>query len=270
MAETKKKAFSGVSTASLFMREMNEDALTVLKDLGVRCTEIFLTTFSEYTESYARLLKSRAEGITVNSVHLLNTQFEPQLFGAHPRARKDAYDILDGAMRSAHIFGAEAYTFHGITRLKKSFSGLNYPKIAEDMREIAEVCARHSVKLCLENVHWAMYAEPGIFGELKKYFPGLSCVFDIKQARLSGYPYAMYIKDMEGGISHVHLSDVDESGKICLPGRGKTDFYDVFSRLKDAGFYGAAIVEVYTGDYKDYTELKQSCDFLDEMIDKVY
>ena len=50
---------TGVSTASLFLREMNEDALTVFKDLGVKCTEIFLTTFSEYTEEYARLLKER-------------------------------------------------------------------------------------------------------------------------------------------------------------------------------------------------------------------
>ena len=116
---------TGVSTASLFLREMNEDALTVFKELGVKCTEIFLTTFSEYTEEYARLLKERAEGIFVNSVHVLNTQFEPQLFGAHPRARKDAYEILDGVMRSARIFGARAYTFHGITRLKKSFKGLN-------------------------------------------------------------------------------------------------------------------------------------------------
>lgn len=84
---------TGVSTASLFLREMNEDALTVFKELGVKCTEIFLTTFSEYTEEYARLLKERAEGIFVNSVHVLNTQFEPQLFGAHPRARKDAYEF---------------------------------------------------------------------------------------------------------------------------------------------------------------------------------
>ena len=78
---------TGVSTASLFLREMNEDALTVFKDLGVKCTEIFLATFSEYTEEYARLLKERAEGIFVNSVHVLNTQFEPQLFGAHARMR---------------------------------------------------------------------------------------------------------------------------------------------------------------------------------------
>ena len=110
---------TGVSTASLFMREMNEDALTVLDGLGVKSTEVFLTTFSEYSEEFARLLLSRRGGLNINSVHLLNTEFEPQLFSAHPRARKDAYSLLRGAMRSAHIFGAKAYTLHGITRLKK-------------------------------------------------------------------------------------------------------------------------------------------------------
>ena len=51
--------YSGVSTASLFLREMNEDALTVLNGLGVRATEIFLTTLSEYTQEFAHLLASR-------------------------------------------------------------------------------------------------------------------------------------------------------------------------------------------------------------------
>lgn len=99
--------------------------------------------------------------------------------------------------------------------------------------------------------------------------PSLQGVFDIKQARLSGYPYAMYIKDMAGSISHVHLSDVDGNGKMCLPGKGRTDFFEVFSRLKDAGFDGAAIVEAYTGDYGEYAELKESCDYLDEVIDHI-
>ena len=92
--------YSGVSTASLFLREFNEDALTVLNGLGVRSTEVFLTTFSEYTEEFARLLLARRGALKVNSVHLLNTQFEPQLFGQHPRAKADAFRILDGAMAS--------------------------------------------------------------------------------------------------------------------------------------------------------------------------
>ena len=261
--------FSGVSTASLFLREYNEDALTVLNGLGVKATEIFLTTLSEYTEPFAQLLRARRGKLKVNSVHLLNTQFEPQLFGAHPRAKEDAFKILDGAMASAHIFGAERYTFHGITRLKKNSSLPDFAKMGKSFQEIADCCALHGVKLCLENVHWAFYNEPGIFRRVKEYCPDLLGVFDVKQARLSCYPYQMYITHMEGCISHVHLSDVNERGKICLPGKGIFDFEECFKRLKDAGFDGAALIEVYANDYGDYKELKESCDYLDEIIYKI-
>ena len=248
---------------------MNEDALSVLDGLGVRSTEVFLTTLSEYTEEFARLLLSRRGSLKINSVHLLNTQFEPQLFGAHPRAKRDAFEILGGAMRSAHIFGAERYTFHGITRLKKNSVPSDFGKLGASLNEISAACAAHSVRLCLENVHWAMYNEPGIFSPLKARCPGLLGVLDVKQARLSGYPYPMYIKDMEGAISHVHLSDVTETGGICLPGRGIFDFEECLRRLKDAGFDGAALIEVYAGDYGEYAELKRSCDYLDEIIYKI-
>ena len=261
--------YSGVSTASLFLREFNEDALTVLNGLGVRSTEVFLTTFSEYTEEFARLLLARRGALKVNSVHLLNTQFEPQLFGQHPRAKADAFRILDGAMASARIFGAERYTFHGITRLKKNSAPPDYKKTGKSFCEISECCAAHGVRLCLENVHWAFYNEPGIFGRVREYCPDLSGVFDVKQGRLSCYPYQMYIKDMEGCISHVHLSDVNERGKICLPGKGTFDFEECLRRLKDAGFDGAALIEVYANDYGDYRELKQACDYIDEIIYKI-
>ena len=261
--------YSGVSTASLFLREMNEDALGVLDGLGVKSTEIFLTTLSEYTQEFSALLKSRLGGLRVNSVHLLNTQFEPQLFGAHPRAKADAFGILDGAMRSAHEFGAKNYTFHGITRLKKNSVPRDYGSLAESLREIGEACAAHGIRLCLENVHWALYNEPGIFGGIKKFMPELRGVLDVKQARLSCYPYQMYIRDMEGSIAYVHLSDVDDTGKICLPGKGTFDFEQCLRRLKDAGFDGAALIEVYAGDYGEYAELKQACDYLDELIYKI-
>ena len=76
---------AGVSTASLFMRKNNEDALPLLDSFGVKNVEVFLTSFSEYGADFARLLSSRKGNINVHSVHILNTEFEPQLFSGHPR-----------------------------------------------------------------------------------------------------------------------------------------------------------------------------------------
>ena len=260
---------TGVSTSSLFLREMNEDALSVLSGLGVRATEVFLNTFSEYTEEFARLLAERKGNLFVNSVHILKTEFEPQLFGQHPRAKADAFHLLHGAMRAAHIFGAGRYTFHGTTRLKKNSAPADCGKLAANFCEIADACAVHGVKLCLETVHWALYNAPGIFSAIRRGCPQLLGVLDVKQARLSCYPYQMYIKDMEGAISHVHLSDVDDAGHICLPGRGTFDFETCLRRLKDAGFDGALLIEVYPHDFGAYEELKQACSYLDELVYKI-
>ena len=53
----------GISTASLFMRKNNEDALPLLNEMGVEVAEVFLTSFSEYGYPFAQLLKERKEAI---------------------------------------------------------------------------------------------------------------------------------------------------------------------------------------------------------------
>ena len=75
---------------------------------------------------------------------------------------------------------------------------------------------------------------------------------------------------MKGDIVTVHISDVDNDGKMCLPGKGVTDFYELFSRLKDVGFNGAILLEVYQNDYKEFSELFSSLNFIEELADKVF
>ena len=135
--------YAGVSTASLFLRKNNEDALPLLQTLGIKHAEVCLTTYSEYGEPFASILESRRGDISVNSVHILNTQFEPQLFNAHPRARADAYDWLGKVMQSASILGAPYYTFHGTARIKRAARRVgadNFPKMVSDFDELLRFC----------------------------------------------------------------------------------------------------------------------------------
>jgi sugar phosphate isomerase/epimerase len=263
--------YAGVSTASLFLRKNNEDALPLLESFGVKHAEVFLTTYSEYGEPFASILESRRGDISVNSVHILNTQFEPQLFNAHPRARADAYEWLGKVMQSASILGAPYYTFHGTARVKRaSRSGLNdnFPAMVAHFRKISEFCENWGVKLCLENVEWATYNRPGVFSILAKEVPALGGVLDIKQARISQYPYEEYLAEMGEKLAYVHISDIDAYGKICLPGRGLFDFETLVKRLRDVGFDGALLIEVYTGDYKEEKELATAYEYVNELIDK--
>ncbi len=259
---------TGISTASLFLRQSTEDAAVTIKKMGASCAEVFLQTFYEYRPEFSKALAPELEGLEVASVHATTGNFEAQLFSPSRRQRGDGFYWLDQLMRSAQLLDCKNYTFHGMVNAKGHVFN-DYERLAATFREISSFCARYGVKLCLENVVWSTYNRPGVFRELKNRCPELLGVFDIKQARRSGYPYQMYIADMSGAISHVHLSDVDVDGKICLPGKGVYNFEEVIKRLKDAGFDGPVLIEVYHENYGDISELKQSIDYLEEVIYKI-
>lgn len=256
----------GVSTASFFPREECENAIEIIKGLGADCAEVFLGSFYEYRPEFAKANRERFGGIEISSVHSSSVNFEPQLFASSRRVRGDGFYWLDQFLRSAQLLGAKKYSFHGY--ISRSMN-IDFDRISERFRDICEFSSRYGVDVCLENVSWCTYNRPGLFREFKSRCPQLAAVLDIKQARRSGYPVNMYIEDMAGSISHVHLSDVTESGKMCLPGNGVYDFEEIFKRLRGAGFDGAAVIEVYGGDYKEYSEIKQSLEYLKEIAYKL-
>ena len=74
---------------------------------------------------------------------------------------------------------------------------------------------------------------------------------------------------MGENIKTLHLSDVDENGKIKLPGKGTFDFETLFRRLNDSGSDPTALIEVYKDDYDDIGEIKNSLDYLREIQYKI-
>ncbi len=259
---------AGISTGALFPEFNTDDALKKLEELNAGTVEILFSTFYEYRPEFSKAVCQKVKGLNVNSVHAHSTNFEPNLFSPTRRVRGDGFYWLDQLARSARLWGCKNYTFHGMYRIP-SVMKEDFDYLADRLREASEFLGGYGIKLCLENVHWCLYNRPGIFSELKRRFEGLSGVLDIKQARRSGYPYGMYIKDMAGSIEYAHFSDVDENGRMCLPGKGITDFGEVLKRLKDVGFDGNVIIEVYRNDYNGLEELKESLDFLGELCYKL-
>ncbi len=263
---------AGISTASLFLRRENEDALPFLDSLGVQCAEVFLTSFREYSRTYGELLASKKGKVSVNSVHDLTSQFEPQLFNAHAGVREDAYAILQNVLDAATALGAPYYSFHAITRAKRaarSGENDNFPWLIGHFSKISDFCKKSGVTLCLENVEWATYNRPGVFSRIAEGVPDLRGVLDVKQARISGYPYHSYLEEMGEKLAYVHLSDVTDEGRMCLPGKGAFDFETLIKRLQDVGFDGALLIEAYEKDYEKEEELKISYEYVDELLYKM-
>ncbi len=260
----------GISTASLFGRFNTEDGLKFLSDNKVPCAEIFLESFCEYNSKFGKLLKKTKGNIKVHSIHTLTTQFEPTLYSVNERAQRDSFDLLDKTMSVAELVNADYYTFHGGARFKKTPFVMDYDRLGKITQRIIDVCSSHKVSLAYENVHWGYYNFIGFFNEMRKRTSGLKATLDVKQARQSDLSYAEFIEEMGSDIVTVHLSDINELGKMCLPGRGITDFDELFNRLSGVGFNGALLLEVYKSDFTDLDELFGSLDYVKNLAQKYF
>ncbi len=260
----------GVSTASLFLRQYNEDSLVTLNNLNAKTCEVFLESFSEYTEEYGKLLLSRKGNLNVHSVHVITMNFETELFSVNPRGYRDANRWFEQVLKTGELLGAKYYTMHGRARIKSDSDYDNYEKAGKRLAELCETAEKYGIAICLENVVWSLCSYPDFYKRVKEYAPKLLATLDIKQARRSGFDYKDYIAAMGEKIKTVHISDVDENGKIKLPGYGIFDFEELFKRLKDVGFDGDALIEVYKNDYDEVEEIKRSLEKMREIAYKIF
>ena len=260
----------GVSTATFFLRMYNENAISRIDDLGAKTCEVFLECPSEYTVDFGKILLDNRGDLKVHSVHVATMTFETELFSGFDRAFADAQVTFANVLSIAKMLGAKFYTMHGRARIKKGGDYDDYFKNGKRLELLCDFASNYDVKICLENVPWALYNRVGYFKEIKKYAPSLCATLDVKQARLSGCNYADYVNEMGASLKTVHLSDVDQNGKIRLPGQGIFNFEDLFKRLRDVGFDGDMLIEVYKDDFKHDVEIVESLEYLNELKYKIF
>ena len=265
----------GVSTATYFSRFYTEDALERIARLGADVCEVFFASRCEYTAAFAEVLRARLEDarriapLNVHSIHALTNQFEPELFSVNDRAYSDALETFESVLKVGEAIGAKHYTFHGAAMLKKAVRyNFDFAKISSRVDRLIDMAGAHGIDFCYENVHWTYFSTPEYFAKLKELCPRLSCTLDIKQAMQSGIDYKKYLEVMADRLATVHLCDYTEDGALAIPGRGDFDFVTFFKRLKDVGYDGVCLMEVYAKDYKDDGDLKEAYCYLLECLDK--
>lgn len=258
----------GISTASLFGRYFTEETFEPMREIGAKVAEVFFATHSEYTNDFANIVNEKRGDIKIHSIHALTTQFEPDIFNLNPRTRKDAEAIARNVLSAGNVIGAKYYTFHGAALLKRTKYRYDYDFLSERVNNLINICKEYGIELCYENVHWAHFSHPEFFENLKDRCPSLKTCLDIKQAKQSGIDYTEFLNVMGDRLRTVHLCDYLDDGELAIPGRGVFDFVTLFKRLRDAGFNGACLVEVYTKNYKELSELKDSYEYILERADK--
>lgn len=251
----------GISTASFFGRTPTESCFDVLRQLRVDTTEVFLNTFFEYEKPYVENLAARKGSVNVHSVHALTNQFEPELFSRSERIRNDAEITFRKVCYAGHVLGAKYYTFHGPLLLKRYARVEDYQGFGERLNQIIAVADSYGLKLAYENVHYAYFNEPAFFTNVLEYCPDLYATLDIKQALQSEIDVYAYMNAMGDRIATVHVCDYQKKA-TCLPGQGKFNFERLFRELDKRGCTAPVLMELYSKDYADLNDIKESYNYL--------
>lgn len=260
----------GLSTASFFSKYTTEDSLKIIKDFGLTVCEAFLTTRSEYSSNYTKMLSKKAlqVGIEIYSIHALSMQFEPELFNRVNRTFEDAMTYFNLIAEAASKTGAKCYTFHGPAKLKRKPYKLDYEYIGnriEHLNNILKLKTDYNCEITYENVHWAYFDEPRFYEKIREY-TNVSCCLDIKQAFQSNISLDDYIESMKTGLKNIHICDFTDKGELRLPGQGSFDFVYFFKKLKNINYDGPIMLELYPNNYNNLDEINNSIEYLNKCL----
>jgi len=248
----------GLSSAVFYPYVDTENSLKIISSLGFECAEIFLNSFSEYSEGFIDKLVSEknAYNININSVHAFSSSFEPYIFDAYKRRRKDMFESFKKVCKAGSKLGAMCYTFHGMRY--QDISTINKKLIIDIYNELTYTALENGIKLAQENVSWCMSSNLEFLKFLKencKY--DLFFTFDIKQAYRANVDPDDYINVMGEKLINFHINDRNKEHTCLLPGKGDVNYLHIISSLKKNNYSGNGIIEVYRENYTTYEELKE-------------
>ncbi|MBU3127077.1 sugar phosphate isomerase/epimerase [Clostridium sp. FP2] len=249
----------GLSSACFYPDLHTENSIVKMKELGFDHGEIFLNTWSEYSQEFVKVLLEKKEfyEFNVNSVHAFSSSFEPYLFDKYDRRRTDMLKHFKNVCKAAKALGASCYTFHGMRYV--NFNELDTQFVIDIYNELSYIAMELDIKLAQENVSWCMSSDLNfltLLSEKCKY--PIYFTLDLKQAYRTNIPLEKYINLMGNKIVNLHINDRDENSSCLLPGEGNLDYKDIASKLKSVGYSGKGIIEVYKNNYSNYEQLTKA------------
>ena len=256
----------GISTACLYPME-TERSLELLCARGVRMVELFINAPCETTPAsvrdFARI--ARGAGVSICSVHPYSSVLEPFFFFSDYRRRfEDALLLYEGFYHAANELGAKIVCMHGDRRGGKLEDKTYYERFGE----LALHAKKFGITLAQENVAYCRSGDAAFVRAMRAYLGGEArFVLDLKQTVRAGGTALEMLEAMGEQVVHLHLSDHNGAGQDCLPpGEGCFDFPAFWARLRELGYKGAGVVELYQENYRDMDQLLQSTSWLQEQF----
>lgn len=255
----------GVST-SCFYPMLTEDSLKLVGENGVKTTEIFFNATSELEKPFIKELKSIKNhyGIDVVSLHPTMSLAESYVFFAgYERRFNEGVELYKRYADAAMELGAKYIIMHG----GKPNKFLTNEEYCHKFFEVSKAVGENGAMLLQENV---VLFRAGDLDYLKLMVKTLgkdaNICLDIKQSIRGGYSPFDVVKCVGENIRHIHISDNSKKGDCLLPPQGTFDFQKFFQKVREKGYKGDAILEVYDFCYKDKKDVFESARFVENNV----
>ncbi len=247
----------GIST-SCFYPESTEASLKSVIEAGAKVTEIFFNAPSELEKPFLTRLSELAEdnGVKITSIHPFTSFAEGYiLFSKYRRRFEDYRNFYKKYYAAAAALGAKTVVLHGALQPRI----IEIEEYAERLGLLMDDARQFGVTLAQENVVHHVGQTPQEMGELRRLVgDGFHMVLDIKQSYLAGVDPLEFFKCFAPCICHLHLSDHDSEHKCLPPFDGTFDFAALFSLMRESGYYGDAVIELYRSGFEKNEQLTKA------------
>ena len=259
----------GISTASLFPIH-TEDALLEVARLGVKDIEIFLNSVYELRGEVFSSIQNTINEYRLNvfSFHPFSSPLETLfLFSAYDRRVTEIMDLYKRYFEIMNKINPcdvqKIFVIHGAAKTGKCSDG----QYVERLGSLIEAGDAAGVTVAQENVSYCKSGDIHFLEMLKREL-GASAKFvlDIKQVKRAGANPLHFVKSLGDSIVHLHLSDSNHSDDCMKIGAGGFDFAELFSALKNIGYKGDAVVELYRENYDEYCDLSDCVEILKKLL----
>lgn len=247
--------------------DLTENSVEKIKNTGYSAAEVFLCDDSECREDFLLELKRRLDfcGIEVVSVHPCTSYAEQYLFfSEYERRTENSFDFYRRYHKAGHILGAECINFHGAT-------------VATEPQRYAEIYGRlyaeakaEGIVFCQENVRKFLSGKVEFLRELKRLSgENIAFTLDVKQTHMEGEDMDEMIALMGKDLRLVHISDHTAAEPCLLPGFGDFDIAAFVGKLRNIGYDGYLITEVYSKNYGDGSDIEKSHRYMKKIINNI-
>lgn len=254
----------GASSACFYPLE-TEKSIKALGELGFDLAEIFVNAECELSGKIFEEIKSTADhyGISFTSMHPFTSFAESNmLFSAYKRRFTDGLEFCKKYFDACNKLNIGILVIHGC-RKKYNISDEEY---FERFGILCETASNFGIITAQENVVDFKSESPEFLSKMRETLGDkFKMVFDIKQSVRTGIDPISFAKEFAKDIIHLHLSDYTSEINCIPPGKGDFDFAALSAVMREAGYKGTGVIELYNSGYESPDEIVESKKYLQKI-----